>query len=61
MLFYASEDMTFPNEDNEELINLASSKRWSTELDFFILYDPAKSIKFKVEDMYSVLDIFWET
>ena len=53
--------MTFPKADNDELINLASSKRWSTEFDFFILYEPARSIKFNVDDMYSVADIFWDT
>lgn len=61
MLFSASDEITFPNADNEELINLASSKRWSTEFDFFTLYEPARSIKFNVDDMYYVCDIFCDT
>lgn len=33
-LFSAKAEMTFPSEDNEVLINLASSRRTSTEFDF---------------------------
>lgn len=50
--------MTFPREEREVLMNLASSRRRSAELDFFTLSDPARSIRERVDDMYSVLDIF---
>lgn len=60
-LFYASAEMTFPRELKEVLMNLASSRRRSTELDFLTLSEPAKSIKDKVDDRYSVLDIFCVT
>lgn len=44
--------MTFPNEESEVLMNLAQSRRKSTELDFLTLSLPAKSIKERVDDMY---------
>ena len=56
--FSAKAAITFPNEDNEVLINFASSSLTSTEFDFLTLSDPAKSISESVEDIYSVLDIF---
>jgi len=61
VLFSASEEITLPKAESEELMNLASSRRWSTELDFLILSEPARSIKFKVDDMYSVWEIFCDT
>ena len=53
--------MTFPREEREVLINLASSRRRSTELDFLTLSEPARSMRERVEDMYSVVEIFWVT
>ena len=53
--------MTFPREDKEVLINFASSSLRSTEFDFLTLSEPAKSIKDKVDETYSVFDIFWVT
>jgi len=44
--------MTFPREDKEVLINLASSRRRSAEFDFLTLSEPARSIRDRVEDMY---------
>ena len=44
--------MTFPNDESEVLINLASSNLKSTELDFLTLSLPARSIKDNVDEMY---------
>ena len=51
-LFSAKAEMTFPKEDKEVFINLASSNLKSAEFDFFTLYEPAKSINDKVELIY---------
>jgi hypothetical protein len=61
MLFSAKAEITLPKEDNEVLINFASSNLRSTEFDFFTLSEPAKSINDRVELIYYVLDIFWVT
>lgn len=60
-LFSANADITFPREDKDVLINFASSNLRSTEFDFLTLSEPAKSIKDKVDETYSVFDIFWVT
>lgn len=54
-----SYEMTLPKADNEVLINLASSSLTSIELVFFTLSEPAKSIKERVECIYSFNDIFF--
>jgi len=59
--FSARAEITFPSDDRELLMNLASSSRMSTELDFLTLSEPARSIRESVEFMYSVEEIFWVT
>ena len=59
--FSARAAMTFPREEREVLMNLASSSLTSTELDFLTLSEPARSMSERVEDMYSVLEIFCVT
>lgn len=57
-LFSASAEMTLPREEREVLMNFASSRRMSTEFVFLTLSEPAKSMRERVEERYSVLEIF---
>ena len=50
--------MTLPSEEREVFMNFASSNRKSAELDFLILSEPARSIRERVDEIYSVLEIF---